>query len=194
MLTQRCRLYFKEMHDETGSATMQPVILVMLVISRGHLNKIVMQPCEGTFIKEIVRKLPEQLVASASGHEDMSQGIVAEMTHNQNNNRDTMFNSKANSKKVLAFKVSQRGQQILQCPIFIALSVGDMYDNILPHHLKHQDVAMGFYLFLETYTPYEIVFLLCGWAKSYQSLTCLIGAKHRDVNNVPHVLSLRWMQ
>ena len=43
---------------------MQPVILVMLVILQGHLDKIVMQLREENFVKGIDKDLQEWFVAS----------------------------------------------------------------------------------------------------------------------------------
>ena len=52
-------LLFKELYEETRNVTMQPVVLVTLVILQGHLDKIVMQPGEENLIKEIDKELPE---------------------------------------------------------------------------------------------------------------------------------------
>ena len=54
----------------------------MLVISRGHLDKTVMQLGKGNFIKEIDKELLEWLVVSVVKCVDKTQGTVAEIILN----------------------------------------------------------------------------------------------------------------
>ena len=105
-------LHFKELYEETGNARMQPVILVALVISQGYLDKTVIQPDKGNFIKGIDKKLLEWLVESAMKCADKSQGMVAHMILNWNNSRNTMFYFNPNLEEVTVLKTSVRGHWI----------------------------------------------------------------------------------
>ena len=59
-------------------------------------------------------------------------------------------------------------------------SWGDLHNNILSYELKYLPIAIILHLLLKKCRLNEIDFLLCRWAKKYQSLIHLIGAEHGD--------------
>ena len=45
-------MLFKDYLKESDGSVMQPVILIVIVVTSGHLDKTVMQLSKGTYIKE----------------------------------------------------------------------------------------------------------------------------------------------
>ena len=62
---------------------MQPIILMILVITKDHIDKIVMLPGKGTYIKGVNTKLPGWLLVAASRSESPAvPSSVVEMIRN----------------------------------------------------------------------------------------------------------------
>ena len=95
---------------ETDGSVMQPVILIVIVVTSGHLDKIVMQPGKGTYIKEQDKDLPRWLLAAANRSENVEPGSVIEMIPNWNDGKNEIFNFRPSSRKVVHFKDSKRGE------------------------------------------------------------------------------------
>jgi len=61
----------------------QPIILIILVITKDHVNKTVMLAGKGTYIKGVDTKLPRWLLVAASRLESLvAPGSVVEMIRN----------------------------------------------------------------------------------------------------------------
>ena len=60
----------------------QLIILTILVVTLDHVNKIVMHPGKGTFIKGIDTMLPEWLLVVVSRSESAEPGSVVEIIRN----------------------------------------------------------------------------------------------------------------
>ena len=55
----------QHVHSELEAMIMQPVVLVVIVMSKAHFDKTVMQPKKGVYVKGIDLKLPGWLKALA---------------------------------------------------------------------------------------------------------------------------------
>ena len=75
-------MLFKEYLKEIDSLVIQPVILIVIVITSGHFDKTVMQPGKGIYIKGQDKVLLEWLLAAANRSENIELGLVIEMICN----------------------------------------------------------------------------------------------------------------
>ena len=75
-------MLFEEYLKESDGLAMQPVILTVIVIISGHLDKVVMQLGKGMYIKEQDKDLLRWLLATANRSENVEPGSVIEMIRN----------------------------------------------------------------------------------------------------------------
>ena len=61
---------------------MQLVILIILVITKNYIDKIVLNPGKGTWIKEIDTDLPTWLKVAAARVKNLNLGLVTAMIQN----------------------------------------------------------------------------------------------------------------
>ena len=64
-------MLFEDYFEEPDGVVMQPVILTVLIVSTNHIDKTIIQPGKGIYIKEQDKDLPGSLLAAAnkSGNE-----------------------------------------------------------------------------------------------------------------------------
>ena len=87
---------------------MQPIILIILVITKDYLDKTVMLPGKGTFIKGIDTMLPEWLLVAVSRLKSLAApGSVVEMIRNWNNKKNKIFNFSIRSQDASKFKATK---------------------------------------------------------------------------------------
>ena len=89
---------------------MQLIILIILVTTPDHVDKIVMLSGKGTFIKGIDTMLLGWLLVAVSRSESLEPGLVVEIIRNWNNNKNKIFNFNTHSHKASQFKATKHGQ------------------------------------------------------------------------------------
>ena len=87
---------------------MQPIILIILVITLDYVDKIVILLGKGTFIKGIDTMFLEQLLVVASRLESAEPGSVVEMIRNWNDNKNKIFEFNTCSCNTSRFKATKR--------------------------------------------------------------------------------------
>ena len=90
---------------------MQPVVLSVIVALANNLDKTVLCPGVGLYIKG-KNKLPEWLIAAAKKCPEAPPSSVAEIILNWDDGNNTIFKFTSNSKSASDFKVSKRGKWI----------------------------------------------------------------------------------
>ena len=87
---------------------MQLIILIILVITLEHVDKIVMYLGKGTFIKGIDTMLPGWLLVAASRSELPAEpGLVVEMIRNWNDKKNKIFDFNIYSCNTSRFKATK---------------------------------------------------------------------------------------
>ena len=75
-------LLFNKHHQQKESTMMQSIILTILVVTLDYMDKIVMHPGKGTFIKSIDTMFPGWSLMVVSRLELVEPGSVVEMIRN----------------------------------------------------------------------------------------------------------------
>lgn len=90
-------MMLNEKYYQQESLVMNPVVLIILAISKDYIDKIVMLPGKGTRAKGTDKKLPGWLVAAASRTSEETSGSVVEMIQNWNDDKKEIFDFRLNS-------------------------------------------------------------------------------------------------
>ena len=85
---------------------MQPVVLSIIVASANHLDKTVLCPGVGSYVKG-KHKLPEWLIAAAKRCPEATPGSVAEFILNWDDGNNSIFKFQSDSQSAGNFKASK---------------------------------------------------------------------------------------
>ena len=89
---------------------MQPIILIILVITKNHIDKTVMLLGKSTFIKSIDTTLLGWLLVAVSRLESLAApDLVVEMIRNWNDKKNKIFDFSICSRDTSRFKSTKRG-------------------------------------------------------------------------------------
>ena len=172
------QLLFNEFWEEPGSKAMTPVILVVLVFSIGHLDKTVVSPGVGAYVKG-KHTLPAWVIESAKRIET-DPGSVTEMIANWDDGNNDIFPAGPISPDAESFKKSKRGRWISKLPRFINLSISDADENLAETHLKFSPLGTLFgVLILGTFLG-DLDPRLVEWIYKYRQNTHLFGCDIGD--------------
>ena len=165
-------MLFHKFWEEPESKAMKPVILVMLVISKSHLDKTVVSPGVGACIKG-EHALPEWVKESAKRSE-AEPGSVAEMIVNWDDGDNDIFVAGPESEEAQTFKKSKRGRWISRLPRFKDTFISDADENLARAHLKFSPLGTLFGVALGAFRR-DLDSLLLNWIYRYQMQTHLFG-------------------
>ena len=154
---------------------MQPVVLIVVVVTDGHLDKTVMQPGKGVCVKGIDETLPGWLEASAQRSQDFDPHSVAAMIRNWNDGRNEIFSCDPESEEAKKFKALTRGNWIRQFPKFNDEEPNDAEDNISPNPLMLSPISLIIEIMFYYVDSTDINGDLCQWARDYQQRSHLVG-------------------
>ena len=176
-----------EKHNEEEGSGMNPVILNVLVLSANHLDKTVMQPCKGTFIKGVDKKLPGWLEAAGNRSYEVGSGSVAEMIRNWNDGKDDIFDFRQRSIGESQFKASVRGQWIEQLPKFAHPDQDDSLENLTNTAFTYSPMGLLLNVIMRAVDVSDVGDELCKWVSEHQDRTNLIGCEAWDERWTPIV-------
>ena len=165
-------MLFDKFWEELESKAMKPVILVILVISKSHLNKTVVSPGVGACVKG-EHTLPEWVKESAKQNK-AEPGSVTEMIANWDDGDNDVFTAGPESEVAQTFKKSKRGRWISMSPRFNDTFISDADDNLARAHLKFSPLETLFGVALSTFRR-DLDSLLVNWIYRYRMQTHLFG-------------------
>ena len=165
-------LLFNDYFVESEGKAMKPVILVIIVISSSHLDKTIVLPGVGAYVKG-EHSLPQWVKESAKRIE-AAPGSVAEFILNWDDGNNAIFTSGTDSEEARKFKRSKRGQWISKLPRFKELTPSDADENLAKTHLYFTPIGILLGVLLDTFHN-ELGPQLANWMNEYRMKTHLFG-------------------
>ena len=169
-----------EKHNQQEGSDMNPVVLNVLVMSTNHLDKTVMLPGKGTFVKGEDEQLPGWLVAAANRSSEVRSGSVAEMILNWNDGNDEIFYFRSRSMGASKFKASVRGQWIEQLPKFVDPDQDDVLENLSNTVFTYSPMGLILNVIMRAVDISDVGDTLSTWVSEHQDHTNLVGCEAWD--------------
>ena len=170
-------LLFHEFFDESEGKIRQPIILCIIVISEGHLDKTVVSPGVGTYIKG-KDTLPQWVKASIKDRE-IDPGSVVELISNWEDNNNSILIPGHTSEDTRKFKRSKIGQWVSKIPQFREMAWADQDANLAKTLLKYSPMGLVLGILADIFYN-DLGRLVTSWIQQYRLETHLVGSRLWD--------------